>query len=472
MDSLPSELLMDLLTRMGLRELCSLSATSRRMNELIINLGLKRYGFHNPSKALLFSGQKWDALPLLRLAVSMKPTQLLSCVFPQGPQGNIFQTVTGIHRILANMPSVEKMIITFTEPGVSNQMRPVERTKAFEAILNLFDTAMKKGCASLEVFHDCYPVYNPPKVQSFRPLGQLSRTRPPHSSETKPSELKLRSFEIQSRMLLRPPLADWTHYILNTAPITSLILRKLDFQPDRWRSFLQNTTLSQLTHLAIDATGLDLGDLVRFLLRHPLLTSLEILDREYLWNPSWARRPLLKAKLSITHLQASPTTLYTLLYHQKLFENIATVTASSRLPCTFVAVEALFLALSAYTNDISLTLTLSPSAEGLERWMRTIIDQAPKSRIERKLTCVRTLRLDAELGACYTYHTIAMLPEWVALFPNVRTVEVGCSAVSSLFEHEMGMWEDKFRETCPGLEQIRVDYDGEDTSRWFENLES
>ncbi|KAK0469961.1 uncharacterized protein EV420DRAFT_1497688 [Desarmillaria tabescens] len=304
-------------------QLFSISLTCKRLHDICLTQYLARFGINHPTETCSFTLRnvtelRPDAISGLRVALFVQSIRHLVCTFDDAlPEteasspATIITTVRRLHSLLLKLKSVNRMTLKFR--GRDWNSGSVNVTDALldlwsSAIGDLLNLALEKSCTYLcmvdgKVMNYAYQFCRSSRGYPLNVLTTSRRTaiRGPDwmfrrvktgsltilvDEATTPNEL--RSLDIQSSMLLLPPLSQWTLSVLTT--ITSLTISHISLAGHMWTALLPTVAqyASDIEELHVaGCPDITIDDLVEFLALLPKLKILILSDEEqYIPGPS------------------------------------------------------------------------------------------------------------------------------------------------------------------------------------------
>jgi hypothetical protein len=273
----------------------------------------------------------------------------------------------------------------------------------------------------------------------------------------------LRTFNINSRVLLLHPCFSWTMAALRSSPnLISLSIIRVDIPERSWDDILSNIHVPSLEYLTMDlscrikATAFD-----QFIARHPLLSTLNLGRDLSLTEGDVASKDCLR---NLINLCASPSYIRFLMADKR-----APAVRNVRLHVK-VTSHAIF-------NAATINHTLAPchARLGPERvhltlviavdyvsshWTGFFADEdtstAPPKNLKRtpvpdSLRCARALEM---VSTCPSEAFEALALRWLPAFPALESISFtrclskGLDALSFVR---------RVKETCPGIQEVMLD---------------
>ncbi|KAK0223049.1 hypothetical protein IW262DRAFT_1294923 [Armillaria fumosa] len=304
-------------------ELFTISLTCKRLHDICLTHYLSRFGISHPAETCSFTLRNVaephpDAISGLRVALFVPSIRHLVCTFDDAlpeseapPPATIVATVQRLHNLLLKLKSVNRMTLRFRGRDWNNgsvNVTDVLLASWSSAIGDLLNLALDKSCTYLcivdgKVMTYAYQFSRAGRRYPSNVLTISKRTaiRGPDwtfrrvkmgtstilvDEATIPNELH--SLDIQSSMLLLPPLSHWTLSVLTV--ITSLTISHISLAGHMWTALLPTVAqyASGIEELRIAACpDITIDDLVAFLAQLPNLKILILSDEEqYIPGPS------------------------------------------------------------------------------------------------------------------------------------------------------------------------------------------
>ncbi|KAG7450999.1 uncharacterized protein BT62DRAFT_926657 [Guyanagaster necrorhizus] len=303
-------------------ELFTISLTCRRLHDICLTHYLSRFGISHPTETCRFTLRNFtesrpDAISGLRVALFVQSIHHLFCTFDdallesEAPSpAAIITTVRRLQSLLLKLKSVNKITLRFRGRDWNNGSVNVTDTLLTlwsSAIGDLLNLALEKSCTSLcmidgKVMNYAYQFSRagrgyPSNVLTTRrtavrgPDWTFRRVKQGTSTilvdeATIPNGLH--TLDIQSSMLLLPPLSNWALSVLTV--ITSLTISHIRLAGHMWTALLPTVAqyASGIQELRVaGCPDIVIDDLVAFLALLPELKTLVLSDEEqYIPGPS------------------------------------------------------------------------------------------------------------------------------------------------------------------------------------------
>jgi hypothetical protein len=216
-----------------------------------------------------------------------------------------------------------------------------------------------------------------------------------------------------------------TIYILNSSPVTTLVIRIAGFPPNKWTDILAGSELPSLTSLTLRTSDpFDLRAVYHFLSRHPLITALALENETYSSAKPW-RMPSLP---HLTSLAAPAARLIDFLNPKTHFPTLRAVTVSTvdeiySPPSQLyprILKQCLASVVHAHSGISQLSLTIYPE---MDPWMRSYSKGATKSRTIKALAVTDLqLSIPPNLDDAGLSELTECLPQWISLFSHLQTL--------------------------------------------------
>ncbi|CAA7260392.1 unnamed protein product [Cyclocybe aegerita] len=254
----------------------------------------------------------------------------------------------------------------------------------------------------------------------------------------------------------------------NSDSLTDLTFKNIFGGGTDWDTLISNVSFPALQRLSVIYAVISRDVMVKFLIKHPTITSFEYHHIRYRTTPMKPVRNTLCENLTkltttpehILNFFPPPTKLYQL-------ENL-TIKVDQLARPLFQPLEDSFRRLAPFGGTIQLSLEISRPGLGFGVWFDTIprlgASFDPSARPETQLRCVKKLVVDNGNWG-FAKNFLRGLPAWLGLFPELTEVVLiqnGLRYVSSELdplEEELLV---KLARACPGLRSISV----KDTIEW------
>ncbi|KAJ6582392.1 hypothetical protein B0H19DRAFT_527279 [Mycena capillaripes] len=306
--NLPNELLLIISEHLDDHNLMYLATTCIRLNSLFLPGLYMSFGLEPPppSGALqtitVTDSESLKLLSVMAITPSVKSIELLDSVPSQLPT---------LQDHLLAVRSLKSLAIRLSHLG-HVRLNPYASANSadklsdwLQSLAAFLNSAVRRGDCSISVYsqyglgydadlrpflHSFPRVTAPisPTAQSVERAGtqqpiprsaapcvestdRLGVTRLPFASQA-----ALKCLEIHSSLLFHATFYKWTAHTLDTAPITTLSLDRIDLLHYDWTLTLPLLTLSALTTLTIGQCAIPVPDLTLFLARHPGIQTLDL----------------------------------------------------------------------------------------------------------------------------------------------------------------------------------------------------
>lgn len=303
------------------------------------------------------------------------------------------------------------------------------------------------------------------------------------------SKLRLTEVDIESGMLLHHPFSQWTLLTLNVASstITKLSLKLTSEASSTWKIFSATLFLPLLRNFSLFANELFIPfkldvplftDVEDFLINHPRIKNLS-LDGVETPPPSAIPRPSFQHLCTIevhsfyiiwlmNNLSSSPNFLRSLQRVIVSSDNYAYSTGQPNLDHDTLFDSAL-QAISSFPRTIALTLTFN-SKTYFEYWISSHVRAGVEQSVISRLVHVTRLSIDNNHWRELTDATIAIIPNWLHLFPALKYLKFEWA----LARNKARLTEPQYLATiamlCQKLETVEVNWKMFDLQLIRENL--
>ncbi|KAJ6514911.1 hypothetical protein C8R47DRAFT_1089041 [Mycena vitilis] len=495
---LPNEILLQVFEQLDSADLgiFAISTLARRLHYLALPIYLAAYGISDASalaaQDLVLSTTQLDVLGALQTALFISSVKHISCSFALNSarqtysardMDNFFRYIRRLAGFLSNLDTVDEVTLNFQDLNfwVIGESLSVLETWA-SAISTLLDVIVQKRCQTLKVAGGMFIVHSSqfqrkpgphPTMKRWSVMSDIHRRfgsafvlrpesqRVPYPARPQPG---LRTFNINSRVLLLHPCYSWTIATLRTSPnLISLSIIRVDIPERNWDDILSSIHAPTLEHFCMDLScSIKAAAFDRFIVRHPSLKTLTLGRDLRMSEDEVSSKDCLR---NLTDLAAAPTFVRFLM-------------ADKRAP----AVRNVRLLVKVTTNAIFKTETLNDTLAAcharLERVHLTLViavdyisshwtgffpDEGaapPKKRGPDSLRRTRALEM---VSACPSDAFEALALRWLPSFPALESTSfAGCLSKGSAAPPFVR----QVREACPKLELVTVDGEKYGATHW------
>jgi len=300
---------------------------------------------------------------------------------------------------------------------------------------------------------------DPLPIDAQNARAEISLVTPKQTTQEIPARLRnLTAAEIHD-MLLRFPFSKWTLSTLNAASST---LTKLSLEMKvegdlTWKTFSRCLSLPILKDFSL-GRGCLFADIELFLMNHPSIQDLHLYGVQLPPSLETVPRPTFQ---NLVKFNGHPFYVVWLLKRVKQRETalpnleclrISLDTYSSRLNYTFF--EPALEAVAESRKTFALALTFQYRI-GIVDWLESHVHKGGghEGSIVSRLSNIPTLVVG---GSYFSPNMMAIIPDWIQLFPNLRQLKFECKGPISTRQ----LTDTKFITTiailCPDLEMIEV----------------
>jgi hypothetical protein len=491
---LPTEIILHIAKDLDLTDLLSLAVLCRRLHNIALSLYFQWNGVQDLRGDLhvTFNG---GYLPGLRIALSLDSAHEIEFVFPDSRHlpGHMREAAHMVSKF-AQLESVRLSFVHLTwhrsGKGLGVRKHNHDMTVLAPPIRSLFDAIYAKSCRSFTICHGRFEdsghsfdleremetagVSNNVFTSLIR-KANLHRREPDWSPDFPGLPLtSLYEFGFESTLLLWKPFLNWTLQTFKSSctSLVKLSFRHLSLTAKDWAHLLPLISLPSLSELAVATDYLNLSDLVLFLRRHPLLTTL-CLCHGRLCVGHENQKPLPAGLISgLTKLCGTSDYMLHFLRNGKQFPHLIDVDiqafngTTDPLECLAKQHEALVLVAQL---DKRIELTISLFWEILYPPSGTPSLAVSESDPPRTLSNVRNLnlRVDPDLQIA---QDPALLGRWLSLFPALREVTLMYDGVPPPFD-EAGKRAliQPIVAARPTMGYVEVDKDRRSAENWQES---
>ncbi|KAF8161488.1 hypothetical protein B0H34DRAFT_701156 [Crassisporium funariophilum] len=413
------------------KDLLVLATTCQQFNYLSLQTFFLKHKFDPHSKSVHLQSLDGSLykLPGLAISLSLWGTSLEHLYYDFGYVYSPRRLISGMRLLtqyVSKLSTVDCATLRLTAPPL---MDSAEWT---EASITLLDTILEKFCKNLHI-----TTSQPKSSQSFQQYAEATLDPWTTSLTTKKSNL-LRSIrarqsgkatqhlKVCSIQTFPPFLRPFYLQLLrsNALALTDLYFKYIFRGGTDWATLITNIRLPSLKRFTVEFGVISREALVKFLSKHPHITSFKYHHIKY--QPLTKNAPRLKNGI-FDHLEkliTSPEHILNFFPSMDRMPALITVVIviEEHIP-DFSAVEGALRCLALCVNRIELSLQIVRTGLGFEAWLEAIARQGPglssNTRPERSLHCVERLIIDNGNWG-FTENLLARLPSWMGLFPALR----------------------------------------------------
>ena len=276
-------------------------------------------------------------------------------------------------------------------------------------------------------------------------------------------------------MLLLYPFFEWTVAMLNSGASTvrKLSMNGLSLPQEIWKNFLNSVILPQLSDFDLSPlTPVPFADIHSLLGHNPSIQILYLYGVEVpegVWPPPSLTIPILPHLTSITaHPFYVVFILKSLLLDKKASPNLTNIAISSEPSHGAIGTTAAFNhaliddaleCVAGFSRKINLILRFGGLNDGdINDWFEEHLamrNGASKSSVISRLDNVTSL--DAFLCYIdYSWKTIEILPDWLGMFPNLRSINFGALTTQNLRNLKKKEFVRKVAMACQKVEWLDI----------------
>jgi len=245
-----------------------------------------------------------------------------------------------------------------------------------------------------------------------------------------------------------------------------------------WKTLLDSITLPKLLDfnitcepsIPLQGIGVFFADMHSFLGRHPSIRTLKLCGAEVpegVWPPPFLDLPILPQLISITaHPFYVIWIINGLLLDKEASPNLFDITISAKWPWStsytsymtdfdYALFNHALERIATFPRGIDLTLHFGPFDINLNWFEQHIIDASPSSVISR-LDNVTTLTLSS--FSFFDWMVVAVLPDWLAMFPNLTVIKLREQRFQSLDKLLNNEFVKNVAMACPKVRQLDVQF--------------
>lgn len=252
----PKKILTIILQHLGQADLYNISLLSKTLHHLALPMHISRCNgdsYENGKLAVAYKASQ--ILPALRTALFVTSLETVSCsINAESPIGI---RLRNLERLFRRMRHVREVSL---DGGLPRWMFPLPVVRDVEittALAGLLDALSGKSCTHLTL--NCWET-TIPNISTPRPLRTLQ------------------ALTIRSLLLFFSTFRNWTVTSINISPVTELILTEPTLPSSYWAEILPLLSSTTLIHLVIQTRALKAADLYPFLVRHPQLVELTLIQ--------------------------------------------------------------------------------------------------------------------------------------------------------------------------------------------------
>lgn len=440
--TLPMELVVEILKHADQPGLYNLALLSKTLNQIALPLYITNCDDTYKDGKLAVSFAQSTALPALRIALYITDLESVSCSI-----NSMSPTATRLRNLGRLFSRIERVNEVSLDGGLPKWMLPISRTESNtlnHALSELLDGLYDKSCTRLT-------------VNCWESEGQKECDPRPLSS--------LQYFTCRSLCLFFTIFRKWTITTINTSPITELILTQYKLPGYYWTTILPLFASRTLEHLIINTENLKADDLYPFLLRHPQLAELVLIQPLVVSST----RPKMKADAlpGLTTLMAHPEAVRHILASRGACPNLKEVAiglektrvqenAEKELTSDLAALDACLSLLSRRDNVHKLTLSFSTLTQVVD-WF--IVGGRPGNKrkdVERSLVHVTELVVRPSDPMSHLRKIDTLTFQYLRLFPSLKVCEVW----HLISDQSESVFLNAMMEVHPNLEILYIDEQG------------
>ncbi|KAJ3502473.1 hypothetical protein NLJ89_g8872 [Agrocybe chaxingu] len=419
LSDLPVELLDEIAQQLDNVSLIQFSLICKYTHRLGLHLFFSRNKIGNPAAGLVSVSSTAPVETLRALRVALFVQRLRGICYTFRPHCDIMQEMDELMCLLHRLSSVASIQLFNYR-----QELQVDKKEYFGKWASLLDVAFQKGCTRLQVYTGSLLIPWDGKNTGLRPARRRKEEPPyPLQEVTLASDMHLQgSFLPLTLSMLRR--SSWT--------LTTLTVY-LDIVPTSFlKSFLRSLRLPALLDLTLvknsrdsDDCRLAFVDLSFFLSRHASIARLKLGGAA---PAKTSTEPPKLPHLIAVAAQASYLTWILGARDQESFPRLQRVGSLGTSffhhyneAANYPPFDEVFESIRPLRNPITLTLKLENYR--LEEWFLSHCSAGQADSVISSLACVSCLEFVASYTTHLTADILAILPEWLALFPKLVDVQ-------------------------------------------------
>lgn len=406
----PHDILTFILKKVHGRDLLNLLMSSKRLHCIALPMYIARCKDVYKNGELMLATSKSQILPALRLTFLLKSLEKVSC--PVNALSPTAKRLQGLSQLFLQMDHVTEVSL---DGGLPNWMFPLPQEEAVavnNALSRLLDALHEKHCKSLTLncWDSSLPVDSPPRA---------------------PTALEF--LTCRSLTLFFSTFRSWTIETLNTSRITELTLTEYLLPSSYWTSILPFFSSRTLTNLVINTQNLKSKDLSAFLIRHPQIVEL-VLIQPLLFPASSSGMPvkalpnvttLMVHAKNVSHILALPrscpkmTELAIGLENPRVEEQ-----AEEELATDLASMHNSMMTIAQRGKSVRLVLSFATGPQ-IVNWL--ILGGRPgkkRNDVEATLKHVTDLVVRPAKSLTDVRKIEHLLFQWLRIFPSLKTCEV------------------------------------------------
>ncbi|KAJ3508821.1 hypothetical protein NLJ89_g5546 [Agrocybe chaxingu] len=470
-DALPPELLILIIERVGSDEdLLRLASASRQLHNISIEALFTRHKVVPLDEDLRLSFSTPEAaiavLSALATSLDVVGASLDSLTYDCGWVFDPKRLLKELHlltRYVSKLASINQVTLRLAAPLPGWPRQWKDATEALlAAILSKSCSSIRINSSQMSSFHE-QDVLSPWMAAIATKQSEWTKWYWPPPPETVQKDGKTSDLHTCAILTFPPFLRQ---FYLDTLKHNSDSLMDLTFMNifgggTDWDTLISNVSFPALQRLCVIYGVISRDVMVRFLVKHPTITSFEYHHIRY-------RTPTLKPVRysfceKLTDLTTSPEHILNFFpppTKMRQLKNL-TVKVDQSVRTAFHPLEDSFRRLAPFGGTLLLSLEISRPGLGFGIWFDAIprlgTSFDPAARPESQLRCVEKLVVDnGDWG--FTENFLRGLPAWLGLFPELT--EVVLIQNSQRFMSSADPLEEevlvKLARACPGLRSISV----------------
>ncbi|KAF9531145.1 hypothetical protein CPB83DRAFT_904724, partial [Crepidotus variabilis] len=479
LSSLPVEILHEVLQYVETDEdLYNLGLTCKHTHRTAFSAFLKRHKVDDPTTMRYhFSAYEYSPLllPIIQGSLWITDIRHFTCGINPGYH-RIWKDVGDLTNIVKKMRSIETMRLGLGQMDAwtrANTSQVLDEVKWAKCVTALLDAVIERGCLTLDIdggdaLKRLYienangrdniqtrGARKSTKESTFalkkmvpKIFGRFKKPLHPYIALTSP---RLRSVILNRSLMFHASFYPWTlkMFSQNSSTITRLSLNCFHLPTETTSQFLSSITLPQLNYLDI-TTFLWLSehhlttthtvmfcDLVSFFGRHP---SIEILDLQGVERPKSLTALVLETSIlpRLKRVVAHPIWISTLVGSLDMYPDAFTLLETIGITTEYNVYSDLSdedrtyelindalrkIGQASFARPITLELQLT-TKRGMLKWFDEHSSLGNEGSIISSLSSVSALVLTTRFYVCFGREEVYHLPEWLALFPELRSVSM------------------------------------------------
>ena len=420
-------------------DLFTLASLSKRLHYLALPLFFARNGVSPfAGELILFDARSYAVFRALSIALFKPALKRLRCTFDFAKPENIRR----LRHLVENLSCIEEVYVNFTDTTyreLSTPPKPVEWGPAVAKELSRLFSAIMRKCVRFTIY-DTATWYAESTAEelaaiTWKQFGWYiiqSTTSTAWNAvqvigsgwwKSEPAPVPSLSFDLHCPMLLHASFLPWTIRALNSTCLSTLSLRQLRMDPDKWAAILPALVMPNLSSLTVDSCSISVSTLMKFLSHHPQIIHLYI-GRNLAIPVQHCDQLPVGSLPRLISLSTTPQYLLRFLALKTSLPNLKSVSIIMRIPHSryfdFKATNDTLLPISRRLRQVELSLDVSFETSS-DDWM--LMDVVPDQKEAAVLRHVSKIDLKMAMYRL-PRDIITRLPRWFMFFPGLKRVNV------------------------------------------------